>query len=332
MLRCPRESSDTPFAMDPSPSLHPVVAPLRAEVVSGASVVARMAADALGRSSDTLPAGSVSELRAAIADLCVRMLDAQPAMAPLVTLAAEVLGAMEGAEDVPSARAWARAAARSFREELDERAHALAERTAALLPEDAVVLTLSSSSSVRDALVRRARDGRVAALVLESRPLQEGHRLAAELARAGIPVTVAVDAAASALLPRATTVLLGADSVGDLGVVNKLGSAGLAHAARRRGVPVFVCTDGTKILPPGFPQDVADDRPAEEVLRAPAGVRVWNRYFEAVPLEDVTLVVTETGCFAPGELAGHRAGMSVPPEVQAWAERRRPDHPDGGRA
>jgi translation initiation factor 2B subunit (eIF-2B alpha/beta/delta family) len=260
------------------------------------------------------------------------MLDAQPAMAPLVALAAEVLGAMDGAGDLPSARAAARGAARSFRESLETRTRTLAEVTASLLPEDAVVLTLSSSSSVRDALLHRSRRGRVEAIVLESRPLQEGHRLAAELARAGIPVTVAVDAAATALLPRATTVLLGADSVGDLGVVNKLGSAGLAHAARRAGVPVLVSADATKILPPGFPQDVADERPAEEVLRAPAGVRVWNRYFEAVPLEDVTLVVTEAGAFAPGELAGHRGGMRVPGEVQAWAERRRPDHPDGGRA
>jgi translation initiation factor eIF-2B subunit delta len=291
-----------------------------------------MAADALARAAAEAPAGSATELRATLAELGLRMLDAQPAMAPLVALVGDVLEALEGAGDVGAARAAARDAARSFRESLERRAAVLAERTAALLPEGGVVLTLSSSSSVRDALLHRARAHRVEVLVLESRPLQEGHRLAAELARAGIPVTVAVDAAATVLVRRSSVVLLGADSVGDLGVVNKLGSAGAAHAARGAGVPVLVSTDCTKILPPGFPQELADDRPPEEVLRAPAGVKVWNRYFEAVPLEDVTRLVTDVAAFGPEELAGHRAGLRLGEELRAWAERRRRRHPDGGSA
>lgn len=315
--------------MHPSRSFHPLVARLRAEVLSGASVVATMASDALGSVADEAPADSVAELRAALADLGLRMLDAQPAMAPLVALVGEVLGAMDGAEDLGTARSAARGAAHSFRESLERRAAKLAGRTAALLPEGAAVLTLSSSSSVRDALLRRARDHRLEVFVLESRPLQEGHRLAAELARAGIPVTVAVDAAVDALARRSTVALLGADSVGDLGVVNKLGSVGVAHAARRAGIPVLVTADTTKILPPGFPQELADDRPPEEVLRTPAGVRVWNRYFEAVPLEDVTRVVTDVATFGPGDLASQRAGMRLGEEVRAWAKRRRQGHPEG---
>ena len=290
-----------------------------------------MACDALVRGASGMEAGSVAELRAAVADLGIRILDAQPAMASLVALVAEVLDAVGGAGDVASARAAAQGAARAFQEGLRSRAPLLAERTAALLPDDAVVLTLSSSSSVRDALFHRSRLRPVEVLVLESRPLREGQRMAAELARAGIPVTVAVDAAAATLARRCSTVLLGADSVGDLGVVNKLGSAAAALAGRRAGIPVVVSADGTKILPPGLPQDVADDRPPEEVMHAPAGVRVWNRYFEAVPLEDLTRVVTEAGAFSPAELAGRRAGMRVPDEVRAWAERRRRNHPDGRR-
>lgn len=316
--------------MDRSPSLEPLVAPLRAEVLSGASVVARMAAGGIARGIDQATAASVAELRAGIADLGLRMLDAQPAMAPLVALLGTVLDAMEGVADVPGARAAARRAALAFREGLDHHARALAERTAALLPEEGVVLTLSSSSAVRDALLHPARPPRLEVVVLESRPLQEGQLLAAALARNGVPVTVAVDAASAVLARRSSMVLLGADSVGDLGVVNKLGSAAAAHAAGRAGIPVLVSTDGSKILPPGFPQHLADDRPAEEVLRAPAGVKVWNRYFEAVPLEDVTRIVTEDGSFDPGELARLRAGLSAPEEVRAWAARRLRDHPDRG--
>ncbi len=323
-----RESLDPPTVMDRSPSLQPLVAPLRAEVLSGASVVARMASDAIARGADRAVAESVAEFRASIADLGIRILDAQPAMAPLVALLGAVLDAMDGAEDVSAARSAARRAALAFRESLEIHARTLAQRTAVLLPEEGMVLTLSSSSAVRDALLHPARPRRLEVVVLESRPLQEGQLLAAALARHRVPVTVAVDAAAATLASRSSMVLLGADSVGDLGVVNKLGSAAAAHAARRAGVPVMVSTDGSKILPLGFPQHLADDRPGEEVLRAPAGVKVWNRYFEAVPVEDVTWIVTEAGVFGPEELARHRAGLHAPEEVRAWAAQRLRDHPD----
>ncbi len=63
----------------------------------------------------------------------------------------------------------------------------------------------------------------------------------------------------------------------------------------RHDVPVMVVSDETKILPTGFPQFLADDRPPEEVWIAPAGVRVWNRYFEPFELERITAVVTDSG-------------------------------------
>jgi translation initiation factor 2B subunit (eIF-2B alpha/beta/delta family) len=273
------------------------------------------------RGADLAEAGSPHELRRALADLGVRVLDAQPAMAPLVALLGDVLGALTGARDVAAARAAAKEAARSFREGLAARARSLAERTAALLPAEGVVLTLSSSAAVREALLRGASSRGLRVVILESRPLLEGQGLAAELAEAGLPVTVAVDAAAEALVPDSDLLLLGADSVGDLGVVNKLGSRGAARAARAAGVPVVVSTDTTKILPPGFPQLVADDRPGAEVMPPRPGVAVWNRYFEAVPLGDVTWVVTEAAALDAASLERFRAGVTIPEEAWAWAAR-----------
>ena len=143
--------------------------------------------------------------------------------------------------------------------------------------------------------------------------------LAAALAKVGVPVLFAVDAAAATLVRECAAVLLGADSVGDLGVVNKLGSLGAAQAASAAGVPVLVATDETKILPPGFPQRVADERPADEVWRAPANVRVWNRYFEAVPLEVVSSIITESATLTPAEVEDFRRAIRVPDEIRAWA-------------
>jgi translation initiation factor 2B subunit (eIF-2B alpha/beta/delta family) len=165
-------------------------------------------------------------------------------------------------------------------------------------------------------------------ICFESRPMREGEMLATALANAGVAVTFAVDAAVSTLMAECDAVLLGADSIGDLGIVNKIGSAGLVDAAMRHGVPVMVVSDETKILPIGFPQHLADERPSDEVWRAPAGVRVWNRYFEVIELARVTTVVTESAALSPSEVEELRKGIVLPPGLRAWADARGRGTPD----
>jgi len=278
-----------------------------------------MACDVLFQAAAGVEAGSLPELRQALSRLGSLILDAQPAMAPLVILVGDVLGALDGAGDLEDGRAAAREAASAFRRGIETRTDQTAARTAAILPGDGAVLTISSSATVLAALMRGAGLASREVIVLESRPLLEGHRTAVALAEAGARVTVAVDAAAATLVPRCAAVLLGADSVGDMGVVNKLGSLAAAEAARRVGVPVVVAADRTKILPPGFPQRVSDDRPPDEVMRPRSGVTVWNRYFEAVPLDAITSFVTDAAVLSAADLERFRAGIVVPDEVRAWA-------------
>ena len=309
-------------AMDTDQRLDALVAPLRADVVSGAAVVGRMAAEVLRRAAIRVQAGSLEEYRWALGEVCTKVLDAQPAMAPLVTLVRDVLAAVEASTDLEGGRHAAARTAEAFRSGLESRADAVAARAAPLLPVGGTVVTISSSSTVRATLTQEQARAVGRVICLESRPMQEGEMLATALAKAGVAVTFAVDAAASMLVVECDTVLLGADSIGDLGVVNKIGSAGLVDAAVRQEVPVIVVSDETKILPTGFPQHLADDRPAEEVWKAPAGVRVWNRYFEPFELERVTTVVTESAALTPREVEELRAGIVLPPGLRAWAETR----------
>ena len=152
--------------------------------------------------------------------------------------------------------------------------------------------------------------------------MNEGRTLAAELARRGAHVTLAVDAAAEALVARCGAVLLGADSIGDAGVVNKIGSAAAARAGAFHRVPVFVVTDSSKLLPPGFRQVVDDDRPADRVWSEPGAVGVWNRYFEVVPGELITKVVLEDGQLTPLEVDHRRRDLTVPERIAEWAASR----------
>lgn len=312
--------------MDPASRLDALVTPLRREVVSGASVVARMACDVLFQAVASVETGTPGDLRRTLSRLGTLILDAQPAMAPLVALVGDTLHALEGAGDLAEGRAAACGAVSAFRQGIEARTEQTGARAATLLPTDGAVLTLSSSATVLAALTRGADLPSRRVVVLESRPMLEGRRTAVALADAGIRVTLAVDAAVATLVPGCAAVLLGADSVGDLGVVNKVGSLAAAEAARRAGIPVVVAADRTKILPPGFPQSTSDDRPPEEIMFPRPGVTIRNRYFEAVPLDVVTWLATDTAVLTPTDLERHRRGIPVPEEIRAWAARRAARH------
>ena len=148
---------------------------------------------------------------------------------------------------------------------------------------------------------------RVAVLADETRPLLQGSRLTAwELSRAGVPVTVITDNMAASRLRRGdvTCVLVGADRVAANGdVANKIGTYGLALAARAAGVPFYVAVP-TSTVDPATPTGDAipiEERAAAEVSgwrgerAAPDGVPVWNPAFDVTPAELVTAIVTEHG-------------------------------------
>ena len=302
--------------------LDALVSPLRADVVSGAAVVSRTAAEVVRRVAVHAHADSTAALRQVLDEAAGRVLDAQPSMAPVVTLLARVFASLDDEPPLDEARRRVARVAEGFREEIDRATAQAGRHLSDMLDSGDRVMTLSDSSTVRAGLLRAADEGALSVVCLESRPLDEGVRLAGALSRVGVEVTVAVDAAAASLIAGCRAVVLGADSIGDAGVVNKIGSVAVARCARAEDVPVWVVTDRTKFLPSGFPQPLDDDRPGEEVGRPRGPVRVWNRYFELLPYELVDQVVTDHGPTDPALLATSRPSEPLPAELARWAVRR----------
>jgi methylthioribose-1-phosphate isomerase len=80
-------------------------------------------------------------------------------------------------------------------------------------------------------------------------------------------------------------------------VCNKVGTYGLALAARAAGIP-FVAAGPESSVDGGTPTGAdieVEERAASEVVRdwAPPGTRVRNPAFDVTPAELVTLLVTE---------------------------------------
>ncbi len=141
----------------------------------------------------------------------------------------------------------------------------------------------------------------------ETRPWMQGARLTAwELAQDGIPVSLLADGAAPWLMRcgQVRWVIVGADRIAANGdTANKIGTYGLALAARRHGVH-FMVVAPTSTMDPALADGAGipiEERPPQEVLNlggrrlAPEGACAWNPAFDVTPAELIDAIVTERG-------------------------------------
>lgn len=157
----------------------------------------------------------------------------------------------------------------------------------------------------------------------ETRPWLQGARLTAwELVRDGIPVKLMADGAAAARMAAGgiSWVIVGSDRIAANGdVANKIGTYGLAVAARFHGVRFMVAAPTSTI-----DMSTADgraipieERPAEEVLQcggqriAADGAGAWNPVFDVTPANLVDAIVTERGIIERPDRAKLAAHMGV---------------------
>jgi methylthioribose-1-phosphate isomerase len=141
----------------------------------------------------------------------------------------------------------------------------------------------------------------------ETRPWLQGSRLTAwELARDGIPVSLMADGAAAARMARGGIgwVIVGADRIAANGdTANKIGTYGLAVAARHHGVRFMVAAPTSTIdtaIASGAEIPI-EERDPSEILQcggrqvgAP-GVAAWNPVFDVTPAALIDAIVTERG-------------------------------------
>ena len=155
-----------------------------------------------------------------------------------------------------------------------------------------VVMTHSASATVREALLRCEPD-RVVCTV--SSPVEEGRPFADELMAEGLAVDLVADDDAAHAVATADLLLLGADTVfADGSLVNKVGTAALADAAKGADVPVVVAFETFKLAPYVS---------AEEALEAWGAEAGLEEIFDVTPPKSIDQYVTDEGIFEPDEIA-----------------------------
>lgn len=143
----------------------------------------------------------------------------------------------------------------------------------------------------------------------ETRPRLQGARLTAfELLEDGFDVTLICDSMAPFLMSRRRidAVVTGADRVAANGdAANKIGTYGLALAARAHNVPFYIaapwstvdlnCPNGDAITIEE--RDGAEVRKINGIFAAPEHISVWNPAFDVTPAELISGIITERGVF-----------------------------------
>ncbi len=193
---------------------------------------------------------------------------------------------------------------------------AMGEYGAAVLPQDAVVLTHCNAGALATCgwgtalgVIRTAyAEGKLQRVYAdETRPLLQGARLTAfELQADGIPVTLITDGMAAWTMRTkgVNAVVVGADRIAANGdAANKIGTYGVALAAKAHGIPFYIAApvstfDFTLATGEGIP---IEERSADEVrcLRseqtAPQDVDVFNPAFDVTPAALISGIITEYG-------------------------------------
>ncbi|MFN8422652.1 MAG: S-methyl-5-thioribose-1-phosphate isomerase [Anaerolineae bacterium] len=298
---------------------------IRAMAVRGAPAIGAAAAYGMALAARALTAGGqrdVARLRAGLDEAAGALKAARPTASNLAWAVDRMLGV--AAADM---RALAEVDGASIAARLLAEAEAIADADiatnrrmgahgAALLPDDATVLHHCNTGALATVdygtalgVVRAAHEAgkRVRVIVDETRPRLQGAKLTCwELGRLGIEHTLIVDGAAAWRMAQGgvDAVLVGADRVAANGdAANKIGTYGLAIAAKHHGVPFYVVAPTSTIDLGAANGDgiVIEERDGDEVTRfdghavAPAGTRAYNPAFDVTPHPLVTAIVTEEG-------------------------------------
>ena len=318
---------------EPAPAVGDTAESIATMEIRGAATIASAAAEALAEQAEaaaeadataTDPAAFRASMRAAARTLR----ETRPTAVSLPNALRYVLQRMEG-DSVDRLRRSVVDASEAFVRQLDRAQEDLGRVGANRLADGDTVMTHCHSTDALACIEAAVEQGKsISAVVKETRPRQQGHITAEQLRDAGVPVTLIVDSAARRYLDEVDHVVVGADSIAaDGGVINKIGTSGLAVNARERGVPIMTAAQTIKLHPETLTghtveiemrdeNEVIDDDARESI----GDIAVENPAFDVTPPRYMDAIVTEQGQFPPESIVTLMRELFGEGAAEPWAE------------
>ena len=294
-----------------------VIDAIRDLVIRGAPAIGVAAAMGMALGAQRL-ADEPEVFRAGFAELSERMNAARPTAVNLSWAVRRMNGIVDATleKGVPETKARLVDEAKLMRQEDEEICRTLGRHGAALVPQDANVLTHCNAGALATAgygtalgVVRAAHEEgkNVKVLADETRPFLQGARLTTwELQKDNIPVTLITDNMAGYMMQQGGVdcVVVGADRIAANGdVANKIGTYSVAVLASEHEIPFYVAAPTSTIdLEAESGEAIPiEQRASDEVVVvndvriAPDGVSAAYPAFDVTPNRLVAAIITEQG-------------------------------------
>lgn len=285
---------------------------IKQDKISGAAILIIKAIEVLTFFTTHYQNPSCEKFLSDLDSLALKLIQTQPSMAPFYNLVHLITLETEKSQNLDAAKQRVIETAARFQQEQENSAYKIAHHASKLLKDGQVVLTHSFSSTVARTLTQTRDDGKkIAVFCTESRPKREGQKMALSLLNEGLEVKLITDSAAFSLLQSKTIdhVLCGGDSLFEQGLVNKIGTLGLAIACWYEKLPFYCLCSLTKFLSAPLEPSLGEIKNPSEIsmLHAP-NLEVINFYFDLTPLEILSGVVTEKGVLNHAEILDELRG------------------------
>lgn len=290
---------------------------IRNNSFSGASELMSMGIECLSAFSDEYQEEYPQKFYERMLNLGKELIDAQPSMAPLFnavnTVLLEIEKSQEKGGSVIELKEIVMLTSKNLLVHSKKALMGIQKHSIALIENGLTILTHSYSSTVIKSLIFAHKQGKdIEVIVTESRPLFEGRRTAKILSKSGIKVTLIADMASFYFLDDVDMILTGSDCICYNGVVNKMGTKGLAIAASYDKIPFYVLSEKSKFFPKRYLDEPRiEEKEPKEVLEETMDVNVRNIYFDLTPYEFLKGIITEDGILGKEEIKSTLTELKV---------------------
>ncbi|HSE83106.1 MAG TPA: hypothetical protein VLB01_00995 [Thermodesulfobacteriota bacterium] len=311
--------------IDKLATVKPKIQEIRADNRSGAAEITKRASDVFAEFSK-IKISKEKEFLTLLHQVSRELIDSQPSMAPIINLVNRVLVKVEELTDLKAMREGVQAEAQSFVKDMNTGLGNITSSSLNViknLKSTPSILTHSYSSTVFNVLADARKAGlEFTVTCTESRPASEGKRLAKTLAGEDIPVTYIIDMLAFSLIKegKVDLILIGGDSISTDGLINKIGTLGLAVFAKQSNVPIYALLGNEKFLSPQLVQylRIEPREPEEVLITYEKGINVVNRYFDITPPSFLTGIITNSGILNENEVKEKSESEKVSNQLLSW--------------
>lgn len=269
---------------------------LRLDAIHGSVYITKKTIEIVQETLSSVSYKKTDSFNAFLKIFLPKLYDIQPSMALLFTYVNDILFLIDThkKESVTTLKQRISEYNTLFLYNLTTASDKIAEQLQRVIPFASRIVCFSASSTIEDIIKELYNCGKnITIYCAESRPKQEGVAFAERLSDYGIPTILMTDAGLFSSIPKTTHVLVGADAICNLGVINKIGTFPLAIIAAYHRKPFYVACQEQKILPFDYYQVGEKEKPAKDIYEKNIkNLSIRNYYFDYTPFSLISKIFT----------------------------------------